>query len=151
MTTETMFGKAMKRREDPRMITGRGQYVDDLHFPNMQSVVFVRSPYAHAKITKIDTSAAEKHPGVMKIYTGKDFGQVPVPCGVNLPNSNQISPMYPVIPSEGKIPAAQPTNVDALIASGEDVMDNVVQISHSLNNILDRMERGEVIRSVVVL
>jgi phospholipid/cholesterol/gamma-HCH transport system substrate-binding protein len=53
------------------------------------------------------------------------------------------SPGYPVIPSGGPIPAAQPTNVDALIASGEDVMDNVVQISHSLNNILDRMERGE--------
>src|SRR5262245_41083934 len=100
MTTETMFGKAMKRREYPRMITGRGQYVDDLRFPGMQSVVFVRSPYAHAKITKIDTSAAEKHPGVMKVYTGKDFGQVPVPCGVTLPNSNQISPMYPVMATD---------------------------------------------------
>jgi len=53
------------------------------------------------------------------------------------------SPAYPVIPAEGPIPAAQPTNVDALIASGEDVMDNVVQISHSLNSILNRMERGE--------
>ncbi|HSG40204.1 MAG TPA: MlaD family protein [Thermoanaerobaculia bacterium] len=60
------------------------------------------------------------------------------------------SPSYPVIrPFEeaakagGHIPAAQPTNVDALIASGEDVMDNVVQISHSLNSILNRMERGE--------
>jgi carbon-monoxide dehydrogenase large subunit len=100
MTTATMFGKAMKRREDPRMITGRGQYVDDLHLPGMQSVVFVRSPYAHAKISKLDTSAAEKHPGVMKIYTGKDFGQVPVPCGVTLPNSNQVSPMYPVMATD---------------------------------------------------
>jgi carbon-monoxide dehydrogenase large subunit len=100
MTTETMFGKAVKRREDPRLITGRGMYVDDLHLPGMQSVVFVRSPYAHAKITKLNTSAAEKHPGVMKVYTGKDFGQVPVPCGVNLPNSNQVSPMYPVMATD---------------------------------------------------
>ncbi len=53
------------------------------------------------------------------------------------------APEYSVIPSGGPIPAAQPTNVDALISSGEDVMDNVVQISHSLNKILDRMERGE--------
>jgi len=53
------------------------------------------------------------------------------------------APEYPAIPSGGPIPAAEPTNVDALIASGEDVMDNVVQISHSLNNILGRMERGE--------
>lgn len=56
---------------------------------------------------------------------------------------NSGSPAYPPIPEEGEIPAAQPTNVDALIASGEDVMDNVVEISHSLNRILQRMERGE--------
>jgi aerobic carbon-monoxide dehydrogenase large subunit len=100
MTTETMIGRAIKRREDPRMITGRGLYVDDLHLPGMQSVVFLRSPYAHARITRLDTAAAEQHPGVMKIYTGKDFAQVPVPCGVNLPNSGQISPMYPVMATD---------------------------------------------------
>jgi phospholipid/cholesterol/gamma-HCH transport system substrate-binding protein len=53
------------------------------------------------------------------------------------------SPGYPVIPNEGQIPAAEPTNVDALLASGENVMDNVVEISSSLNKILTRMERGE--------
>jgi phospholipid/cholesterol/gamma-HCH transport system substrate-binding protein len=56
---------------------------------------------------------------------------------------NSGASVYPPIPEEGEIPAAQPTNVDALIASGEDVMDNVVEISHSLNRILQRMERGE--------
>jgi phospholipid/cholesterol/gamma-HCH transport system substrate-binding protein len=50
---------------------------------------------------------------------------------------------YPAIPPDGEIPAAEPTNVDALLASGEDVMDNVVEISHSLSAILARMERGE--------
>lgn len=50
---------------------------------------------------------------------------------------------YPKIESEGKIPAGQLTSVDALVASGEDVMSNVVEISHSLSNILSRMERGE--------
>jgi phospholipid/cholesterol/gamma-HCH transport system substrate-binding protein len=53
------------------------------------------------------------------------------------------APEYPLIPSGGQIPAAQPTNVDALLASGEDVMDNVVEISASLSTILARMERGE--------
>ena len=53
------------------------------------------------------------------------------------------SPGYPVVPDGGAIPAAQPTNLDALIASGEDVMDNVVAISSSLNKILSRLERGE--------
>jgi phospholipid/cholesterol/gamma-HCH transport system substrate-binding protein len=56
---------------------------------------------------------------------------------------NSGSPAYPPIEEEGEIPAAQPTNVDALIASGEGVMDNVVEITHSLNSILGRMERGE--------
>jgi len=56
---------------------------------------------------------------------------------------NSGSTEYPPIPEEGAILAAQPTNVDALIASGEDVMDNVVVITHSLNSILGRMERGE--------
>ncbi|HEV7667014.1 MAG TPA: MlaD family protein [Thermoanaerobaculia bacterium] len=50
---------------------------------------------------------------------------------------------YPKVESEGKIPAGQLTSVDALVASGEDVMSNVVEISHSLSNILSRMERGE--------
>ncbi|HEX2642437.1 MAG TPA: MlaD family protein, partial [Thermoanaerobaculia bacterium] len=50
---------------------------------------------------------------------------------------------FPLIPTDGQIPAAQPTNVDALLASGEDVMDNVVEISASLSDILGRMERGE--------
>jgi phospholipid/cholesterol/gamma-HCH transport system substrate-binding protein len=53
------------------------------------------------------------------------------------------SPEYPVIPPDSEIPAAEPTNVDALVASGEDVMDNVVEISHSLSTILNRLERGE--------
>jgi len=53
------------------------------------------------------------------------------------------SPEYPVIPPDGLIPAAEPTNVDALLASGEDVMGNVVEISHSLSAILNRLERGE--------
>ena len=56
---------------------------------------------------------------------------------------NSGAAVYPPIPEEGEILAAQPTNVDALIASGEDVMDNVVEITHSLNRILGRMERGE--------
>ena len=63
--------------------------------------------------------------------------------GTSTSSINSGSAEYPPIPEEGEILAAQPTNVDALIASGEDVMDNVVEITHSLNRILGRMERGE--------
>lgn len=98
--TETMFGRALKRREDPRLITGRGQYVDDVRLAGVQRVVFVRSPHAHAKIVSIDTSAAAAHPGVTKVYTGKDLPAIPVPCGVNLPNSNQKTPPYMMIATD---------------------------------------------------
>jgi phospholipid/cholesterol/gamma-HCH transport system substrate-binding protein len=56
---------------------------------------------------------------------------------------NSGSAAYPPIPEDGDIPAAPPTNVDALFASGEGVMDNVVEITHSLNTILGRMEKGQ--------
>jgi len=56
---------------------------------------------------------------------------------------NSGAESYPPIPPDSEIPAAQPTNVDALLASGEDVMGNVVEITHSLSNILARLERGQ--------
>ena len=60
VASDRLFGKSIKRREDPRFITGRGQYVDDLKLPGMTYAAFVRSPHAHAKIRKIDTAAALK-------------------------------------------------------------------------------------------
>ncbi|GAB4438396.1 MAG: molybdopterin-dependent oxidoreductase [Chloroflexi bacterium OHK40] len=100
MTTETMFGRAIKRREDPRLITGRGNYVDDVKLPGMQRVFFVRSPHAHARIVSIDTAAAEAHPGVMKVFTAKNLPATPVPCGVTIPNIGQKTPGYTMIASD---------------------------------------------------
>ena len=57
-TEERMFGKSIKRREDPRLMTGKGTYVDDVKLPGTTYAAFVRSPHAHARIRKIDTSAA---------------------------------------------------------------------------------------------
>ena len=54
----THVGTPMKRKEDPRMITGRGNYTEDINLPGMLHLVVVRSPEAHATITSIDTSAA---------------------------------------------------------------------------------------------
>ena len=67
------MGHRMKRKEDPRFIQGRGRYVDDVKLPNMVYMDIVRSPYAHAKITKIDTSAALATPGVLAVITGEDL------------------------------------------------------------------------------
>ncbi|HEY2995985.1 MAG TPA: molybdopterin cofactor-binding domain-containing protein [Methylomirabilota bacterium] len=85
-TVERVLGKSIKRREDPRFITGRGTYVDDVKLPGTTFAAFVRSPHAHARIKKIDTAAALKHPGVVAIFTGKDMtGVNSLPCGWLLP------------------------------------------------------------------
>jgi carbon-monoxide dehydrogenase large subunit len=80
-------GQRIKRTEDPRLIKGLAHYVDDIRLPDTLHVAFVRSVYAHARITSIDTSEAVKAPGVVAVYTGKDIaGKIgPVPCASALP------------------------------------------------------------------
>jgi carbon-monoxide dehydrogenase large subunit len=67
------IGQSMKRKEDPRMITGRGYYTEDINLPGMLHAVVVRSPEAHAAITSIDTSAAKQRDGVVAVLTGEDM------------------------------------------------------------------------------
>ena len=66
------FGR-MKRKEDPRFVRGRGNYVDDVVLPGMLHGAALRSPLAHARIVSIDTSAALQHPKVRAVITGKDL------------------------------------------------------------------------------
>src|SRR5438093_12395379 len=87
--TERLFGSSIKRREDPRLITGKGVYVDDVKLPGTAYACFVRSSHAHARINGIDSSAARKLPGVLAVYTGKDLsagGVKSLPVGWLLPN-----------------------------------------------------------------
>ncbi len=81
-------GQRVKRTEDPRLIKGLAHYVDDIALPGTLHVAFVRSVYAHAKITGIDTSAAVATPGVVAVYTGADVADKvgPVPCAGALPD-----------------------------------------------------------------
>jgi aerobic carbon-monoxide dehydrogenase large subunit len=84
--TETLVGKRIRRREDPRLITGTATYVEDLQLPGMCHAVIVRSPHAAARIRAIRTEQAHSAPGVVAIFTGKDTELVgPVPCGASLP------------------------------------------------------------------
>jgi carbon-monoxide dehydrogenase large subunit len=69
-TTATGIGAAVRRREDLRFITGKGQYTDDISRPGETRAVFVRSPHAHAKIKSVDTKAASAMPGVLAVLTG---------------------------------------------------------------------------------
>jgi len=67
------LGHAIKRKEDPRFLQGKGTYVDDIKLPGMLYLDIVRSPYAHAKILSINTEKALKIPGVLAVITGKDL------------------------------------------------------------------------------
>src|ERR1043166_3301398 len=79
--TTNVVGARMKRVEDPRMITGAAKFLDDLKLSGMAHVAVLRSPYAHARIKGIDTSKAAAHPGVIGVFTGKDFEHLnPLPC-----------------------------------------------------------------------
>ncbi len=84
--TETLVGKRIRRREDPRLITGTATYVDDIKMPGMHHACIVRSPHGAAKIKSIDIKKALELPGVAAVFTGKDTENVaPVPCGASLP------------------------------------------------------------------
>ena len=83
-------GASIKRREDPRFIQGQGRYVANLQLRDMVHVAIKRSPYAHARITGMDTSAASAMEGVLAVFTGQDFkdgGCGFLPCGWLVPDT----------------------------------------------------------------
>ncbi len=75
----SILGNHVRRVEDPELLTGRGTFVDDLRIPGTVQAVFVRSPYAHARIVSVDTSAAERATGVLAVHTVVTLGSEPVP------------------------------------------------------------------------
>ena len=92
-------GKPIKRKEDPRLVTGRGVYVDDIKLPGMLYAAFVRSQYAHAKIKSIDASKALRMPGVVNVFTGNDLrGRIgPIPTGWLLAGADLKVPEWPAV------------------------------------------------------
>ena len=83
MSTTSALGGVVRRREDPALVTGKGLYVDDVKRTGMLHVAFVRSPYAHARITSIDTDEARSMPGIKVIYTADDVRHLgPLPAQV---------------------------------------------------------------------
>src|SRR5262249_39272217 len=78
-----LVGAEVKRKEDPRLVTGTSSYVSDIAMPGLHCAAFVRSPHAHARIRRIDTTTAAKRPGVRMILTGEDIRAycAPVPPG----------------------------------------------------------------------
>ena len=81
------IGQSMKRKEDLRLLAGRGCFMDDIRLPNMKHAAILRSPYPHAWIKGIDVSQALQAPGVIGILTGEDVAKMsqPFPVGVSVP------------------------------------------------------------------
>ncbi len=93
-----IFGSGIRRREDPRLITGAATYTDDLTLPAMLYAAMLRSPHAHARITRLDVTRARKAPGVAAVFTGADVASLqPTPCAWLVPNANLKVAKYPCI------------------------------------------------------
>ncbi|HSP07963.1 MAG TPA: xanthine dehydrogenase family protein molybdopterin-binding subunit [Candidatus Dormibacteraeota bacterium] len=104
MAITTMIGAKIHRREDPRLVSGEGRYIDDFTRPGTVFMSVVRSPHAHALIKSIDLSAASKAPGVVAIYTYKDIAKVIAGTMPAAPafvaEKKQVPPRFPIAEKE---------------------------------------------------
>jgi len=107
--TKFGIGQAITRREDQRLLTGQGKYIDDVSLPNEAHLVFVRSPHPRARIKSIDVSAACSAPGVLSVLTGKDLaaddiGAFPIGPGLTRADGKAMTapPYYPLAVDEAR-------------------------------------------------
>src|SRR5580700_10589302 len=109
-TTHTAgyVGQSLRRKEDARLVRGRGKFVDDIKMLGMLHLVFVRSPYAHAKITGVDVSEAEALPGVVCTLTGQEISKL-------------IDPFFEIGPAPSSQILDYPMAVDRARYQGEPV------------------------------
>jgi len=97
---ERLLGARVRRREDGRLVTGRGRYVADVALPGMLHVAVQRSPHAHARIVRIDAGQARRWPGVVHVLLPADvapLGRLPL----LVPHSSLVAPVCPeILPQE---------------------------------------------------
>jgi len=132
MTTETVqaeVGKARLRKEDARLITGQTNWTDNISLPGQVTVAFVRSPYAHARITGVDVSAAKEAPGVIAVFSGADLAaeQGSLPCA------------WPVT-EDIVMPAHPPMAVDTVRYAGEIVAAVVARDRYAAADALELVD-----------
>src|SRR3954464_8205557 len=108
MTTSSLIGARVARKEDYRFLTGTGQYTDDVALAGQSHAAFVRSPHAHAVLKKVSVEKARKAPGVLAVYTGADLAAAKVgglPCGwliTDVKGQPMKEPPYPAL-AQGKV------------------------------------------------
>jgi aerobic carbon-monoxide dehydrogenase large subunit len=128
-STTAEVGRARKRKEDARLITGRTRWTDNITLPGMLHLAVVRSPLAHAKITMINTDAAKRLPGVHGVFTATDLGAE----GISLPCAWPITP-------DMKSPQAPPLASDTVHFVGEGVAIVVARDAASAREAADAVE-----------
>ena len=105
------IGKARRRKEDERLITGRTRWTDNITLPGMLHLAMVRSPFAHAKILGIDTSAAQAAPNVVAVLTGADIADSQGVIINAWPISpDQVSPTHLPMPADRASLQSAPTD-----------------------------------------
>src|SRR2546422_1360425 len=122
---ERLFGARVRRREDARLITGRGRYVADVTHPGLLHVAVHRSPHAHARIVHVDSAPALRRPGVVRVLVPSDvaaLGRLPL----LVPHSSLVAPACPeILPQEVVSYAGQAVAlvVAESAAEAEDALD----------------------------
>lgn len=119
-------GERIKRREDPRLISGTGTYVDDVKLVGMVTAVILRTPYSHAKINSIDLEAARSAPGVLTVISGADL-------------KDKIKPVPCVAPAE-RIPFHPVLAIDKVRFVGEPVAVAVADNAYKAQDALDLVD-----------
>src|SRR5712692_10591688 len=124
---ERLFGARVRRREDARLITGRGRYVADVAHPGLLHVAVQRSPHAHARIVRVDSAQALRRPGVVRVLVPSDvaaLGRLPL----LVPHSSLVAPACPeILPQEIVSYAGQAVAllVAESAAQAEDALDSL--------------------------
>jgi aerobic carbon-monoxide dehydrogenase large subunit len=133
-------GGGILRKEDPELLTGQGRFIDDLALPGMVWLAFVRSPVAHANLTRVDVSAAKEQPGVVAAFTGQDLADewaAALPCA--WPIGNRTMPEEPT--GDARIPDHWPVAKERVRFMGEIV---AVVVADSREHAADALEAVEV-------
>src|SRR5947208_5631797 len=131
-----LVGTRVKRREDPRLIQGRGTYVDDLALVGIQHLAFKRSDVAHGRIRSIDASAAKAMDGVEAVFIGKEIAEflAPMPIGTPFPSPDHRAAAVDTVRYGGE-PVAVVVAADRYVA--RDAADAIVVTYDPLPAVVD--------------
>ncbi len=130
MATQTsglgFVGQSVKRVEDERFLLGKGQFVADVMPDGVLHAAFVRSPFPHATITGIDTSAAAAHPGVVRVFTGAEINELIQPFVPLAPQPGSYTPLYKAMADEKARHIGDP--VALIVAESRHVAEDAAEL-----------------------